>query len=48
MLSDLGADVGLLKPYVEGYLNNEDQLKHFLKFEQKQLLNPSQRRQRAR
>ena len=31
MLSDLGADVGLLKPYVEGYLNNENQLEHFYK-----------------
>ena len=31
MLSDLGADVGLLKPYAEGYLNNENQLKHFFK-----------------
>ena len=31
MLSDLGADVGLLEPYVEGYLNNENQLKHCYK-----------------
>ena len=31
MLSDLGADVGLLKSYVEGYINNENQLKHFTK-----------------
>ena len=48
MLSDLGADVGQLKSYVEGYLNNENQLKHFLEVEQKQLPNRSQRRQRAR